>query len=182
MWKQHTDANRHQLTVPNDGLDLFEVYRQVHTGLSSVAKSSPNSNFFVMHEGRSPTSTPLVKLNDMHSCDFADKCRAMGYISYVIQCYRLLLDHQSRRHNNLAACYQDSDDNEKALAMIYRRRNDWHMVQNYYQLIVDQLKSEGVEPSIIERYERNIKNAIEKIIADRISRLKLSFWKKLSSC
>ncbi|CAF1145029.1 unnamed protein product [Adineta steineri] len=53
-----------------------------------------------------------------------------------------------------------------ALVKIYQRWGNRHMVCNYYQCIVNQMKIDRAEPSIIKKFEKLLQNAIEKINVD----------------
>ncbi|CAF0803495.1 unnamed protein product [Adineta steineri] len=250
MWEQYMQTTKYQAIAQNNHIDLSEVCRQVNIIMSSETNSKLNPNYLLLHQDNSHEIISIPKLESMGLCEFADKCRSTGYISYAIRCYLCLLEqqpvtndphfdqvHKSRLHNNLAACYQDLDDNEKALyhyqsaldiltvenkegslqtaiihynialihfeldelnraeehlhkslaqykkqlnhqsdildvkiyialIKIYQRWSNWHMVCNYYQCIVDQMKIDRAEPSIIEKYEKLLQNAIEKINVD----------------
>jgi tetratricopeptide (TPR) repeat protein len=128
MWEQFIKAGKDRLIADNDTVDFSDMMRQMNTLESSKQNFDPNAKFMILVDDKCLSTPSLSHLEMITRCEIADKWRAMGQIKAAIGYYTWLLEklpmpddpqydklHKSRLHNNLAACYQDLDDNQAAL-------------------------------------------------------------------
>jgi tetratricopeptide (TPR) repeat protein len=92
-------------------------------------KSNQDSRYMILLVDDECLFSPQFRHSEtINRCEIADQWRAMGYIRHAICYYTWLIErlsmlddpefvklHKSRLHNNLAACYQDLDDDQTAL-------------------------------------------------------------------
>ena len=252
MWERSMVARNHRTMAKSNSIDFTEILTHLDNLSLSQQNSHQSSHYTILNDNGSSSTLSPPQRETIDLCELADRCRATGYITYAVCCYTWLLDnqpasndpkldqlHKSRLHNNLAACYQDLNDNEKALSQyqlslniltygvlnqsslqiaivhynialihaefkelhkarkhfhkslscfskqsqdnssildikiyigltkIYEQWNDWGMVRNYYQRIVDQLRQDSADISIIAKYETYLQRAMDNIHTGR---------------
>ena len=128
MWERFIKAGKDRLVARSDHIDLSDLISQMEALELPEQNFDQNSKYLVFGDTNYASNPPLSRLETITRCEIADQWRAMGYIKPAIYYYTWLLEnfpaaddahfntvHKSRLHNNLAACYQDLDDDQKAL-------------------------------------------------------------------
>lgn len=129
MWEKFINAGRDRFIADTDAaIDFSDIMTQIKKLESSKPNSDQNSNYMILASYKDLPTLSLSHLEIITRCEIADKWRTMGYIKQAICFYTVLLErlsmsddlkfnkvHSSRLHNNLAACYQDLNDDQTAL-------------------------------------------------------------------
>lgn len=147
LWEKFICAVKAQFIAESNFINFPDLERQL-IGLRSLKQiSDQNSKSLILVVDKSMPIMNSSMLETIARCNIADSWRARGHTKPAISYYTCLLDdmpesedahfnkvHKSRLHNNLAACYQDLDDDQMALY--------------HYRLSLDYLSSEEEKKSI----------------------------------
>jgi tetratricopeptide (TPR) repeat protein len=128
IWEQFIKPGKNRLIADSAAVNVSNLISQMKTLELLKQNSNEDWKYMIFNNSKYSTTPSLFHLEAIARCGIADDWRAMGYIQQAIYYYTWLLEnfptlddshfnkvHKSRLHNNLAACYQDLDDDQKAL-------------------------------------------------------------------
>lgn len=149
LWEKFIQEGKFRFIVDSNAVDIAKLREQVNKRKIPELNLDHDSKYMILADDKYTLSVDLPRLESIARCDMADSWRARGLIKPAINYYTWLLKympttddllfnryHKSRLHNNIAACYQDLDDN--------------HMALHHYRLSLDNLSSEEENKSMLK--------------------------------
>ncbi|CAF5178996.1 unnamed protein product [Rotaria magnacalcarata] len=128
MWERFIEEGKGRLVANSDFVNSSDLIKQMELLQLSKEAFALDSNIMIFFDRNSLFRPRVSQLEAITRCEIADKWRVLGYIKPAICYYTWLLEnilvsddshfaklHESRLHNNLAACYQDLEDDNAAL-------------------------------------------------------------------
>ena len=141
MWQRFIDADKNRSSFEMERVDRYNLLIQMDRLEISCRHFHENPKEIISTDNKQSIVASISLRKAITRCEIADYWRAKGYIKEAIAYYTWLLGifsttykseysrlHKSRLHNNLAASYQDLNDN--------------HMALYHYQLALDILTSD----------------------------------------
>ncbi|CAF3469718.1 unnamed protein product [Rotaria socialis] len=128
MWERFIEEGKGRLVANSDFVNSSDLIKQMELLQLSKETFALDSNIMILFDRNSLFRPRVSQLEAITRCEIADRWRALGHIKPAICYYTWLLEnilvsddphfaklHECRLHNNLAACYQDLEDDNAAL-------------------------------------------------------------------